>query len=90
MLTAKPTDKDDFEAFFRANYSKAYFLALSLLHDEEASRDVVSDAFEQMISIGETDEGNNKCNASYLLTMVRNKSLNHMRRQQSFSRYANI
>ena len=43
-----------------------------------------------MISIGETDEGNNKCNASYLLTMVRNKSLNHMRRQQSFSRYANI
>ena len=42
MLTAKPTDNDDFEAFFRANYSKAYFLALSLLHDEEASRDVVS------------------------------------------------
>ena len=39
MLTAKPTDNDDFEAFFRANYSKAYFLALSLLHDEEASRD---------------------------------------------------
>ena len=38
----------------------------------------------------ETDEGNNKCNASYLLTMVRNKSLNNMRRQQSFSRYANI
>lgn len=49
MLTAKQTDNDDFEAFFRANYSKAYFLALSLLHDEEASRDVVSDAFEQMI-----------------------------------------
>ena len=51
MLTAKPTDNDDFEAFFRANYSKAYFLALSLLHDEEASRDVVSDAFEMLARV---------------------------------------
>ena len=39
-------DKASFEQLFRDNYGKAYYLALRILHDDEASKDVVSDAFE--------------------------------------------
>lgn len=39
-------DEYSFEIVFRNHYSKAYYLALRILHDDEASKDVVSDAFE--------------------------------------------
>ena len=39
-------NKTGFEAFFKEKYSQAYFLALRILHDDEASKDVVADAFE--------------------------------------------
>ncbi|MBD9271926.1 MAG: hypothetical protein EGS53_03415 [Prevotella sp.] len=39
-------DRQSFEKLFKDNYSKAYYLALRILHDNEVSKDVVSDAFE--------------------------------------------
>lgn len=42
-------DKASFEQLFRDNYGKAYYLALRILHDDEASKDVVSDAFELVL-----------------------------------------
>ena len=39
-------DEYSFEIVFRNHYSKAYYLALRILPDDEASKDVVSDAFE--------------------------------------------
>lgn len=84
MSGAKQTDNCDFGSFFRANYSKAYFLAYSLLGDEEASRDVVSDSFEQLIVI---DDAATKCNPSYLFMTVRNRSLNYLRKQHTFNKY---
>lgn len=39
-------DEYSFEIVFRNHYSKAYYLTLRILHDDEASKDVVSDAFE--------------------------------------------
>lgn len=39
-------DRQSFEKLFKDNYSKAYYLALRILHDDEVSKDVVSDAFE--------------------------------------------
>lgn len=45
----KRMDKASFEQLFRDNYVKAYYLALRILHDDEASKDVVSDAFELVL-----------------------------------------
>ena len=39
-------DEYSFEIVFRNHYSKAYYLAFRILHDDEASKDIVSDAFE--------------------------------------------
>ena len=44
-------DEYSFEIVFRNHYSKAYYLALRILHDDEASKDVVSDAFELVLKI---------------------------------------
>ena len=42
-------DEYSFEIVFRNHYSKTYYLALRILHDDEASKDVVSDAFELVL-----------------------------------------
>ncbi|MGM9699536.1 MAG: sigma-70 family RNA polymerase sigma factor [Prevotella sp.] len=79
-----------FESFFRANYQKAYFLALRLLHDEEASKDVVSDSFEKVW--GKTEEGKIEVSnlEAYLLMVVRNMALEYLRRQQLHNKYAKM
>ncbi|MDD6894634.1 MAG: sigma-70 family RNA polymerase sigma factor [Prevotellaceae bacterium] len=79
-----------FEQFFRANYQKAYYLALRLLHDEEASRDVVSDSFEKVLGKMEEEQLNVNNPESYLLMVVRNMALEYLRRQQLHNRYAKM
>ena len=79
-----------FESFFRANYSKAYFLALRLLHDEDAGRDVVADSFEKVWLKAAENEDSIADLDSYLMTTVRNNSLEWLRRQQLHSRYARM
>ncbi|MGM9713062.1 MAG: sigma-70 family RNA polymerase sigma factor [Prevotella sp.] len=76
----------EFETFFKDNYIKACSLAFSLVRDEEASRDIVSDAFEQMLAVYKTD-GTQKCNAGYLFTTIRNRCLNHARKQHAVDKY---
>lgn len=62
-------DKASFEQLFRNNYGKAYYLALRILHDDEASKDVVADAFE-LVWRRLQDSDVDKL-SSYLLTAVK-------------------
>ncbi len=66
-------DRISFEILFRENYTKAYYLALRILHDEEASKDVVSDSFELVWRKLQGCEVDNM--SSYLLATVRNVCL---------------
>jgi len=78
-------DRSGFENLFRENFTKAYYLALRILHDEEASKDVVSDAFELVWRKLQGSEVDNV--TSYLLTTVRNVCLDYIRKQDIRSRY---
>lgn len=78
-------DRQSFEKLFKDNYSKAYYLALRILHDDEASKDVVSDAFELVWKRVRYQDVDNI--SSYLLTTVKNVSLDYIRRQDIRSRY---
>lgn len=78
-------DRSGFENLFRENFTKAYYLALRILHDEEASKDVVSDAFELVWRKLQGSEVDNV--TSYLLTTVRNVCLDYVRKQDIRSRY---
>ena len=79
-----------FETFFRANYNKAFFLALRLLHDEEASRDVVADSFEKVWGRMEGNKLNVNNLDAYLLVVVRNMALEWLRKMELHDRYAKM
>ena len=66
-------ETETYEMLFRRHYRQLFRLAMTLLHDEAESKDVVSEVFRQMIESGR-EEG-----ISYLLTAVRNRCLNVMR-----------
>lgn len=72
-------NNSSFEQLFRDNYEKSYFLALRILHDEEASKDVVSDAFELVWRRLQDSEV--VITPSYLMTTVKNACLDYIRKQ---------
>ncbi len=78
-------DRFSFEALFRNNYSKAYYFALRILHDDDASKDVVADAFELVYRKLQKEEIDKV--DSYLLRTVRNVCLDYIRKQDIRNRY---
>ena len=66
-------DKATYEELFREHYRPMFRLAMTLLHDEAESKDVVGEVFARMMEAGRTE------GRSYLLTAVRNRCLNVMR-----------
>lgn len=77
----------EFEGFFKENYSKIYYLALSLLHDEEAARDIVSDSFEYLFTHQAHLQLSEACN--YLFVSVRHRCADYYRKQAVHQRYSN-
>lgn len=73
----------EFERFFKENYSKIYYLALSLVHDDEVARDIVADSFEYLFSHHAKAEA---CN--YLFVIVRNRCSDFYRKQAVHQRYS--
>ena len=67
--------QSDIETLFRRNYSAMHRVAASLLHDDEAARDVVHDTFEALLQGGVCED----VSAGYLLSAVRNRCINRLR-----------
>lgn len=70
---------EEFDECFRSSYPLLYRHAYSLLHNEEDSRDVVSEAFVSLI------EKNKECSngdIGYLIAMVHNKSIDLLRHRK--------
>lgn len=72
--------KEQIEQLFRQHYPRMYQLALVLLKDEAASKDVVSDVFADVLD-GDVELLPDKAR-SYLLVCVRNKCLTLINRQK--------
>ncbi len=68
------TTNDDLELLFRSHYATMYRLAMLILRDNDAARDIVHDVFEALLVSGRSD-----VSAAYLLTAVRNRCLKHIR-----------
>lgn len=78
-------DNSFFELFFRDNYTKAYYVAYRLTHEERESEDIVSEAFEL---VWKNVQASNVSNAySYLFTTVRNLCTDYLRRKVVRDRY---
>lgn len=74
------TSKEDLRQLFESHYDRMYLLARVLLHDDEDSRDAVSDVFAR-IADGTVDVRPDTA-GSYLLTCVRNRCLKLIRARQ--------
>ena len=73
-------NETDLKQLFMEHYDRMYTLARVMLHDDEESRDVVSDVFAAIAS--GTVVVKPERAGSFLLTCVRNKCLNRIRAMQ--------
>lgn len=74
------TSKQEIKSLFERYYDKMYVAARIMLHDDEESRDAVSDVFAR-IADGSIDVREDTA-AAFLLTCVRNKCLKMIRAKQ--------
>lgn len=77
-----------FEDFFRDNYARAYYLALRITQDEDASRDIVSSSFEALLM--QVRRGAARNMQPYLFATVRNQCLDHLRRKKVREQYVRM
>ncbi len=67
-----------FEQVFREQYSRLFYYANDFVQDEETARDIVSDVFTAVWN--ERGRMRSDTLPSYLMTSVRNQSINYLRK----------
>lgn len=78
----------DFDFLFKEYYVSLCSFAYTLIYDKEASRDIVSDAFEYVWkNFNKIEKATVK---SYLFLYVRNRSIDYLRHQDIRHNYAEI
>ena len=78
-------DTTHFARFYHAQYARLVSLAAQILCDDEAARDVVSDAFEY--AWRHFDEFDEKTLASHLYTIVRSRCIDQLRHRDVHDSY---
>ena len=78
-LTTRVKNQSKFDSIFSTYYVQLYYFVFHIINDMEASKDIVSDAFEHVwLNIETLEEETIK---SYLYTYVKNKSIDFLRHQ---------
>jgi len=80
------TNRNNIEKLFKAHYQQMYRLAKALLHDDDSARDIVHDVFESLLY----SKNDAKFSLTYLLSSVRNRSLNMIRDKGIHHRILNL
>lgn len=87
MTYSKEKKYKDFEALFRANYTRLYFYAFNLVNDQECAEDIVGDTFSYLWENYDTVVGD-VSPLPLLYSLVRNSCIDHLRHCDVKSRYA--
>ena len=80
--------RSELEILFKSHYAAMFRLAMSMLYDEDESKDVVSDVFASLAAGGMTIKSDNAC--GFLLTCVRNSCINVIRNKQVRERFVKL
>ena len=78
----------ELEILFKSHYATMFRLAMSMLYDEDESKDVVSDVFASLAAGGITIKSDNA--RGFLLTCVRNSCINVIRNKQVRERFVKL
>ena len=71
----------ELSTLFRQHYRQMYRLANILLHDDAESKDIVHDVFAQLLA-SPAQELHEETTTAFLLTCVRNRCLNVIRKRK--------
>lgn len=85
-MSASFTYKEIFERIYTENYVRLYYYALHIVNEEETAKDILNDVFTVLwknISHVESSNVN-----AYLMTSVRNKAVDYLRRNVLQSHYS--
>ncbi|WP_421920437.1 RNA polymerase sigma-70 factor [Marinifilum sp.] len=79
-------NRNNFEQLFKENYNSLYYYAYSIVNDNELAKDLVNDSYEEIWN------RRNKLDISYsllsfLYRVVKNKCINHLRKQDVEQKY---
>ena len=80
--------RSQIESLFKTHYTQMYHLALTLLFDEEESKDVVSDVFASLLSGKVVIRADNA--KAFLLASVRHRCMNVLQHKQVHERFARL
>ena len=75
----------EFEELYREHYSRMYYFSLTIVGEEELARDVVGEVFSRVWD--DFDTIDRRQMGSYLMTSVRNRSIDTLRRQKRQQEY---
>lgn len=81
-------DKKEFEQVFKDNYAKMFRFAMSIIADEEESRDIVHNVFARLLDGSVTLIPSTV--HTYLMTSVRNACINFIRHKSARERFENL
>lgn len=81
-------DKKEFEQVFKDNYAQMFRFAMSIIADEEESRDIVHDVFARLLD-GSVTLIPSTVHA-YLMASVRNSCINFIRHKSARERFENL
>ena len=79
------TKEKEVERIFKDSYTRLYYYALTYVDDGEVCKDIVGDVFEALWQDYETLRSDTL--TSYLYTCVKNRCIDHLRRQSVKRRY---
>ncbi|HCC87224.1 MAG TPA: hypothetical protein DEQ17_03050 [Prevotella sp.] len=68
----------EFERLYKDNYSRLFYCSFDIVGDEEWAKDIVGDVFSR--AWDDFSRLRNTNIPSYLFVMVRNRSIDHVRR----------
>lgn len=80
--------KREIENLFKTHYTQMYHLALTLLYDEDESKDVVSEVFASLLNSRTVMRADHA--QAFLLASVRNRCLNVLQHKQVKERFARL
>lgn len=78
----------EFGELYKSNYSKLFYCALDIVENEEWAKDIVGEVFSKAWTAYEKLRDTDV--ASYLYISVRNRSIDHVRRQHAMRGYHKV
>ena len=78
------TTNQNFEEVYKQTINKAYYMAFSIVKDQESAKDILQEAYIKVFKKIDSLQDKNKLQA-WVNTIVRNEALNYLKRNKEYT-----